>query len=114
MRLCVVCSRACVRRRDSVCALGYVCVRDTVRACACVVCLYLCSCSAIIECADAAHGLGGHIISDGGCKVPGDLSKAFGGGADFVMMGGEGPHTHSICSRTLHLFPIPWLCCGLC
>jgi len=44
--------------------------------------------SAIIECADAAHGLGGHIISDGGCKIPGDVSKAFGAGADFVMLGG--------------------------
>ncbi|MBI1781411.1 MAG: GMP reductase [Sphingobacteriales bacterium] len=44
--------------------------------------------SAIIECADAAHGLGGQIISDGGCKVPGDVAKAFGGGADFVMLGG--------------------------
>lgn len=44
--------------------------------------------SAIIECADAAHGLGGRIISDGGCIVSGDLSKAFGGGADFVMLGG--------------------------
>jgi GMP reductase len=44
--------------------------------------------SAIIECADAAHGLGGQIISDGGCKVPGDIAKAFGGGADFVMLGG--------------------------
>ncbi len=44
--------------------------------------------SAVIECADAAHGLGGQIISDGGCKTPGDVSKAFGGGADFVMLGG--------------------------
>ncbi|MFT4684854.1 MAG: GMP reductase [Flavobacteriales bacterium] len=44
--------------------------------------------SAIIECADAAHGMGGQIISDGGCKIPGDISKAFGGGADFVMLGG--------------------------
>ena len=44
--------------------------------------------SAIIECADAAHGLGGQIIGDGGCKVPGDVAKAFGGGADFVMIGG--------------------------
>ena len=44
--------------------------------------------SAIIECADAAHGLRGHIISDGGCKIPGDVAKAFGGGADFVMLGG--------------------------
>jgi GMP reductase len=44
--------------------------------------------SAIIECADAAHGLGGVICGDGGCTVPGDVAKAFGGGADFVMLGG--------------------------
>ncbi|MDN3616667.1 GMP reductase [Vibrio gallaecicus] len=44
--------------------------------------------SAIIECADAAHGLGGTIIGDGGCSCAGDVSKAFGGGADFVMLGG--------------------------
>ncbi|XP_047119738.1 GMP reductase 1-like isoform X3 [Schistocerca piceifrons] len=44
--------------------------------------------SAVIECADAAHGLQGHIISDGGCTCPGDVAKAFGAGADFVMMGG--------------------------
>eukprot|EP00190_Bangiopsis_sp_CCMP1999_P003315 CAMPEP_0198728142 /NCGR_PEP_ID=MMETSP1475-20131203/7279_1 /TAXON_ID= ORGANISM="Unidentified sp., Strain CCMP1999" /NCGR_SAMPLE_ID=MMETSP1475 /ASSEMBLY_ACC=CAM_ASM_001111 /LENGTH=361 /DNA_ID=CAMNT_0044490421 /DNA_START=49 /DNA_END=1134 /DNA_ORIENTATION=- len=44
--------------------------------------------SAVIECADAAHGLGGHIISDGGCSTPGDVAKAFGAGADFVMLGG--------------------------
>lgn len=44
--------------------------------------------SAVIECADAAHGLGGHIISDGGCTCPGDIAKAFGAGADFVMLGG--------------------------
>jgi len=44
--------------------------------------------SAVIECADAAHGLGGHIIADGGCTSPGDVSKAFAGGADFVMLGG--------------------------
>ena len=44
--------------------------------------------SAVIECADAAHGLGGRIISDGGCTCPGDVAKAFGGGADFVMIGG--------------------------
>ncbi|TRX56330.1 GMP reductase [Thalassomonas sp. M1454] len=44
--------------------------------------------SAIIECADAAHGLGGMIIGDGGCSCAGDVSKAFGGGADFVMLGG--------------------------
>ena len=44
--------------------------------------------SAIIECADAAHGLGGLICGDGGCTVPGDIAKAFGAGADFVMLGG--------------------------
>jgi GMP reductase len=44
--------------------------------------------SAIIECADAAHGLGGHTIGDGGCTSPGDIAKAFGAGADFVMLGG--------------------------
>ena len=44
--------------------------------------------SAIIECADAAHGLSGQICGDGGCTVPGDIAKAFGGGADFVMLGG--------------------------
>ncbi len=44
--------------------------------------------SAVIECADAAHGLKGQIVSDGGCAVPGDIAKAFGGGADFVMLGG--------------------------
>jgi GMP reductase len=44
--------------------------------------------SAVIECADAAHGLGGQICADGGCSVPGDLAKAFGGGADFIMLGG--------------------------
>jgi GMP reductase len=44
--------------------------------------------SAIIDCADAAHGLGGQIIADGGCTCPGDVSKAFGAGADFVMLGG--------------------------
>lgn len=44
--------------------------------------------SAIIECADAAHGLGAHVIADGGCRTPGDIAKAFGAGADFVMLGG--------------------------
>ena len=44
--------------------------------------------SSVIECADAAHGLGGHIIADGGCVSSGDVAKAFGGGADFVMLGG--------------------------
>ena len=44
--------------------------------------------SATIECADAAHGLGGHIITDGGCTIVGDIAKSFGAGADFVMLGG--------------------------
>ena len=44
--------------------------------------------SATIECADAAHGLGGHIVTDGGCVVTGDIAKSFGAGADFVMLGG--------------------------
>lgn len=44
--------------------------------------------SAIIECADAAHGLGGYVCADGGCTNPGDVAKAFGAGADFVMLGG--------------------------
>ena len=44
--------------------------------------------SAVIECADAAHGLGAHIIADGGCTCPGDVAKGFGAGADFVMLGG--------------------------
>jgi GMP reductase len=43
--------------------------------------------SAIIECSDAAHGLGAHIVADGGCTCPGDVAKAFGAGADFVMLG---------------------------
>jgi GMP reductase len=44
--------------------------------------------SAVIECADAAHGIGGHIAADGGCTSSGDIVKAFAGGADFVMIGG--------------------------
>merc|ERR1711966_247009 len=44
--------------------------------------------SAVLECADAAHGLGGRVISDGGCTCPGDVAKAFGAGSDFVMLGG--------------------------
>lgn len=43
--------------------------------------------SCVIECADAAHGLGGHVCSDGGITCPGDLAKALGAGSDFVMMG---------------------------
>ncbi len=52
--------------------------------------------SAVIDCADSAHGLGGLIISDGGCLAPGDVAKAFGAGADFVMIGGMfAGHTES-------------------
>lgn len=47
-----------------------------------------CQLSAIIECADAAHGNGGFVCADGGCRTPGDVVKAFGAGADFVMVGG--------------------------
>lgn len=56
--------------------------------------------SAVIECADAAHGLGGQIVSDGGCTVPGDVAKAFGGGADLVMLGGM-LAGHDECEGTL-------------
>ena len=44
--------------------------------------------SAVMECADAANGVGGHIVADGGCTMPGDLAKAFGAGAHFIMLGG--------------------------
>ena len=44
--------------------------------------------SAVIECSDAAHGLKGCLLSDGGCTNSGDIAKAFGAGADFVMLGG--------------------------
>lgn len=45
--------------------------------------------SAIMECADAAHGVNGFIIGDGGVTCPGDMAKGFCGGADFIMMGGQ-------------------------
>jgi len=52
--------------------------------------------SAVMECADAAHGLNGLICADGGCTSPGDVAKAFGAGADFVMLGGMlAAHTES-------------------
>lgn len=44
--------------------------------------------STVIECADAAHQVGGMICSDGGITCPGDICKAFGAGADFIMIGG--------------------------
>jgi GMP reductase len=43
--------------------------------------------SAVVECSDAAHGLGGHICSDGGITCPGDFCRAWGGGSDFIMAG---------------------------
>ncbi len=48
------------------------------------------------DCSEVANGLDGHIVSDGGCKIPGDIAKAFGGGAHFVMLGGMmAGHTES-------------------
>jgi GMP reductase len=44
--------------------------------------------SAVVECAQAAHEIGGMIVADGGCNAPGDCAKAIGGGGDFVMIGG--------------------------
>ena len=44
--------------------------------------------SAILDCADAANGVDGHIMADGGCTQPGDIAKALGGGAHMVMIGG--------------------------
>jgi len=60
--------------------------------------------SCILECADAAHGLGGHIVSDGGCTSPGDVAKAFGAGADFVMLGGMfAGHDESVVEKLLNV-----------
>lgn len=59
--------------------------------------------STVIECADAAHGVGGMICADGGCTVPGDVCKSLCAGADFVMLGGMlAGHTESggeFCSK---------------
>lgn len=58
--------------------------------------------SSVIECADAAHGLGGLMCADGGCRMPGDVAKAFGAGADFVMLGGMlAGHTESLTEEQL-------------
>jgi len=58
--------------------------------------------SSVIECADAAHGLSGFICADGGCKMPGDVSKAFAAGADFVMLGGMfAGHTETLTEEQL-------------
>jgi GMP reductase len=57
--------------------------------------------SAVIECADAAHGLGGFVCADGGITCPGDAAKAFGGGADFIMMGGMFAGTEEAAGQTV-------------
>lgn len=44
--------------------------------------------SSVLECSEAAHSVGGHVCSDGGCTTPADVCKAFGAGADMVMLGG--------------------------
>lgn len=50
--------------------------------------------SCVQECGHASHGLRsdsgrlGLIMSDGGCKEPGDICKAVCGGADWIMIGG--------------------------
>ena len=44
--------------------------------------------SAVMECSHAAKEAGGYIISDGGVRSVCDVTKAFAGGADFVMIGG--------------------------
>ena len=43
--------------------------------------------SAVIECAEAAHAVDGMICADGGITCVGDINKAYGAGADFVMVG---------------------------
>ena len=57
--------------------------------------------SAVIECADAAHGLGGFVCADGGITCPGDAAKAFGGGSDFIMMGGMFAGTEEAAGTTV-------------
>ena len=44
--------------------------------------------SLILECADVAHSVDGHICADGGIVDVGDISKAFCLNSDFVMIGG--------------------------
>ncbi|TVQ81700.1 MAG: GMP reductase [Micavibrio sp.] len=62
--------------------------------------------SATIECADAAHGLGGLLCADGGCRTSGDVAKAFGAGADFVMLGGMlAGHTECLTDEQLKALP---------
>ena len=52
--------------------------------------------SVCAECSETANGLDGHVVSDGGCVLPGDIAKAFCAGAHFVMLGGMlGGHNES-------------------
>ena len=44
--------------------------------------------SLILECADIAHSVGGHICADGGIVDVGDICKAFCLNSDFIMAGG--------------------------
>lgn len=44
--------------------------------------------STIMNCVQAAHDNSAYLMSDGGCKNPGDIAKALVAGADFVMLGG--------------------------
>ncbi len=43
--------------------------------------------STVLECAEVAKRVGGHVMSDGGIIYPGDIVKAFVAGASFVMLG---------------------------
>lgn len=43
--------------------------------------------SAVIECAEAAHAVDGMVCADGGITCVGDINKAYGAGADFIMVG---------------------------
>ncbi|MBQ3934131.1 MAG: IMP dehydrogenase, partial [Elusimicrobiaceae bacterium] len=60
--------------------------------------------STVVDCADAAHGVGGMVCADGGCTVAGDLCKSFCAGADFIMLGGMlAGHDESggvVCTKT--------------
>lgn len=55
--------------------------------------------SIVLECADAAHGLGGRVVSDGGCTSVEDLARVCQAGADFVMLSGmlAGHETNASC-----------------
>ncbi len=67
--------------------------------------------SAVIECADAAHGLNAHIISDGGCSVPGDVAKAFGAGTAVRVRARVLVLRSSSGERRLSALVGGWVCC---